>query len=134
MASSEIRPEINITAYEGSTFNRLFIWKSGPEDGTKEPVDLTGYTGICHIRTRLSSDDIVFDLTTNDGVYFEDQSVTKGGYRLIIPKEELEGICSNHRDVSFVYDLRLIDSDDNVRVQQYGTITFKPVVTRPWIS
>jgi hypothetical protein len=127
---SLVRANISITAYEGTTFNRLFRWKTGESE---TPVDLTGYTAVCHIRERISSEDTVFELTTeNGGLVIEDQVEDTGKYRLVIAKEELQGICENHRDERFVYDLMLIDSDGNTKVQQYGDITIKPVVTRPW--
>jgi hypothetical protein len=124
-----VRANIPITACEGATFDHLFFWKTGPE---KTPIDLTGYSGACHVREKITSEGTVFNLTTGNGVNFEDQIENTGGYRIVIPKEGLEGICDRHRERVFVYDLFLIDPDGNVKVQQYGTITIVPVVTRTW--
>jgi hypothetical protein len=123
------RAKIKLTACEGATFEKHFIWKTGDP---AEAVDLTGYTGTCHIREKISDEEIVFTLANGTGVVIEDQAVTEGGYYLYISAEDMEGVCEKHKTRQLVYDLRLTSSDGVVRMQQFGEFNIEPAVTRPW--
>jgi len=124
------RAKINICAVEGETLTRDFIWKAGtPPVG----VDLTDFTGVCQVRTSVSSATPVFELTqANGGFVFADQSITPGGYSLKIAASETEGMCSSGMPVVLVYDLIFKDANDKVRVLQYGTLSIAPAITRTW--
>ncbi len=122
---------IDLEAIEGATFERRFIWKSGPVK-TAQPVDLTGYTAECHIRDRVTEIDTVFILKDGEGVIIEDQEENTGAYRLYIPHTESKGKCIDHRTRKMDYDLRLVSPDGYVRMQQSGKFTLQPAVTRPW--
>ena len=124
------RARINLTACEGATFTKSFVWKTGDP---AEPVDLTGYTGLCHIRDRIEDNDTVFDLGALEdgtGIVIDDQAVNQGGYSMNISAEDSEGKCSRHRERRMVYDLKLTAPDGTVRLHQYGTFTLIPAVTR----
>ncbi len=121
--------EIDLVGYEGATFEQDFTWKTGDPPSA---VDLTGYSGTCHIRDRIPDETPVFELESGTGVVIKDQDSDTGGYRLYIPNSDTEGKCPNHRERRMVYDLRLTDPDGDVRLHQHGTFILKPAVTRPW--
>ena len=122
-----VRARINLTACEGATFDKGFIWKVG--DPAVE-VDLTDYTGLCHIRDRIEDTTTVFELEDGVGVIIDDQVANTGGYKLFISAEDTEGKCSRHRDRNMVYDLKLTAPDGTVRLHQYGNFKLIPAVTR----
>lgn len=125
-----VRANIPLTACEGATFQKNFTWKTGDP---AVPVDMTGYSGICHIREKIKDEDTVFILENDEGVVIEDQLVKPGGYFLYISATGMEATCPAHKPRNLVYDLRLIAPDFSVRLQQSGTFTIQPAVTRPWI-
>lgn len=125
------RANIDLTACEGATFDEPFVWLTG-EDPAVE-VDLTNYEGVCHIREKITSEEIVFTLVNGVGVIIADQETDPGKYSLYISAEDMEETCPLHKTRNLVYDLRLTAPDGVVRLQQYGTFTIEPAVTRPWI-
>lgn len=123
------RARINLTGCEGATFERRFVWKTG---NPAEPVDLTGYSGECHIRDKINDSEAVFVLADGVGVIFDDQVENPGGYRLFMSPDVTSGKCVRHTERHMVYDLRLVAPDLSVRLQQYGNFKLIPAVTRPW--
>lgn len=121
--------QIDLVMYEGTTFEKIFIWETGDPS---EPVDLTGYKGECHVREKLSDVEPVFILEQEEGIIILNQSVAKGGYKFYIPDSISQGKCPNHKDRRMRYDLRLISPDNSVRLHQYGKFLLKAAVTRPW--
>ena len=130
-----IRARINLVACEGSTFEKKFVWKSGPKNEAV-PVDLTGYEGECHIRDKIGDEEAVFILENGVGVVIDaDQTEdgNRGHYKLYIDDEVTRDECPGYRDRKMVYDLRLVAPDGTVRLQQYGEFKLQPAVTRPWL-
>ena len=123
------RAKIKLTACEGATFKQKFVWKTGDP---ATAVDMTGYTGVCHIREKITDEDTVFELVNDTGVVIEDQAVTPGGYYMYISADDMEGACARHKERRLVYDLRLTAPDGSVRLQQYGDFNIEPAVTRTW--
>lgn len=119
--------EINLEIYEGSTFRKSFIWKSD-----SVAVDLTGYTAKMQVRATIKSSTALLTLTTeNGGIVIEDQVEKTGMYSINI-SSILTANITNHIEVEGIYDLKLISAlpDGDVRLQQFGIFTIKPVVTR----
>lgn len=123
------RAEIDLTACEGATFSKTFVWKTG---SPAEAVDLTGYTGECHIRDKITDDVPDFILENAVGVIILDQTETPGGYQMYIAAEDTQGECPGNKRRKMVYDLALTDASGVVRMQQYGKFNLEPAVTRPW--
>lgn len=124
-----VRAKIDLVAVEGTTFEKHFVWKTGDPASA---VDMTGYTGTCHIRDRIDDEEPVFILEDDTGVVIKDQTDDPGGYKMYLPYDESSGMCEAHRERRMVYDLRLIAPDGEVRLQQYGEFKLLPAVTRPW--
>ena len=121
------RAKINLTACEGATFEKNFIWKTG--DPAVE-VDLTGYSGLCHVRDKIEDSTKVFELVDGTGVVIKDQVTSPGGYKMFISDAVTEGKCTRNKEREMVYDLKLTAPDGTVRLQQYGTFILYPAVTR----
>jgi len=123
------RAKVNLTACEGATFESNFIWKTG---NPAVAVDLTGYTGVCHIRNKITDETVLFTLAAGVGVIIADQTATPGGYSMNIDSTTMEGTCVTHKTKNYVYDLRLTEPSGEVKMQQYGSFVIEPAVTRPW--
>ena len=124
-----VKATINLTACEGATFEKNFVWKSGNPPAS---VDLSGYTGECHIRDKITDQDPAFILENTVGVIIKNQTTDTGGYTLYMSPEDTEGACPKNATRQMVYDLQLTAPDGTVRMQQKGKFTIEPTVTRPW--
>ena len=124
-----VRAKIDLIACEGATFDKNFVWKSGDP---AESVDITDYTGVCHIRDKIDDEEPDFILEDGVGVVVKNQSTDPGGYKMYMAPDDTEGACIGNKRRSLVYDLRLTAPDGTVRMQQFGKFTIEPAVTRPW--
>ena len=50
----------------GATFTQRYVWSRGPE-GAPVPVDMTGCTAKMQVRAEFGSDDVLAELTTENG-------------------------------------------------------------------
>ena len=106
---------------QGSTFTKLFTWKAGTPAA---PVDLTGCTARMQLRSQITSDAILIELTTENG------RITLGGTAGTI---ELTISATDTAALNFtsaVYDLEIVYADGTVRRLISGTATLSPEVTR----
>ena len=55
--------KLNLTVEQGATFTKRLIWR----DQKKRPINLTGYTAKMQIRESSSSDQVLFELSTENG-------------------------------------------------------------------
>lgn len=129
-----IAANINLTIYEGGTFDQLFQWKTGTPETV---VDLTGYTAKMNIRAKLISIAEIINIQTalslwvadgNSGIYFDDAA--DGKYRIYINDTDTTGICPAYKDIAGVYDLFLYSPAGEAVLKQYGVCTLKAAVTR----
>jgi len=63
--------QINIEIEKGSTFRHTFVWTYAVDP--QDPIDLTGSTARMQIRENQESDEILHELTTENG------GITLGG-------------------------------------------------------
>lgn len=109
----------NFTIDQGAHFERL-ITITNP-DGTD--YDLTGYTARMQIRTEIDSEDVVIELTTENGrISF---SELEGAVTLTLLADDTAQIQTDG-----VYDLEIIDDEDRVYRVLKGKIKLEPEVTR----
>lgn len=109
----------NIKIDQGATFYRR-ITLTEP-DGTL--YDLTGYTARMQIRRELSDDDVVIELTTDNGMILlggEDGTID-----LMMSAEDTSDITRDG-----VYDLEIVDDGDNVYRVLKGSVRVNLEVTR----
>jgi len=109
----------NINLDQGAHFERL-ITVTNP-DGTA--FDLTDFTARMQMRTEIDADDVMVELTTENGriVLGGDQ----GTVTLVLTADVTETF-----DDEAVYDLELIDSDDRVYRLLRGKVRIELEVTR----
>lgn len=111
--------QYNLIIDQGAHFERSMTIRN--PDGTI--FDLTGFTARMHIRTELDSDDVMCELTTENGRI--ELGGALGTVRLIIESDVTEEF-----DDEGVYDLELIDEDDRVYRLLKGKVKVELEVTR----
>lgn len=117
MAAFKFRLEID----QGATFRRRFVWKTGTPP---VPVDLTGCTARMQIRPDITSDEVLVELTTeNGGITLGDADGTIDLYISAEDTAKVEAAIG-------VYDLELVTADGDVDRVLSGTVTISPEVTR----
>lgn len=116
--------KIKLTIYQGSTFRWRATIKSGASADVAVVTDLTGYTARMQIRSDITSDTILFSLTTeNGGITIGDAAGTVDYY---ISDTDTSAIDWD----SAVYDTELIAPSGDVRRYFYGAVVVSPEVTR----
>lgn len=114
---------VDLTVDQGATFRRTIIYN---DPVTGDPVNLTGYTARMHLRTVVTSEDIVLELTTENGRLTIDPLIGK----IIVEVEAtaMEDVVAGR----YVYDLELVSADDPPVVMRLieGRIKVKAEVTR----
>ena len=115
--------EYDITIYAGSYFTLPLEWQTGdPPIG----VDLTGCVIRMQIRKTVTSEEILYELTTeNNRIIADDLSI--GKFTLSIPSRDSE----NFDFYRGVYDLEVVypSGSPEYRILQ-GSVTINPNVTR----
>jgi hypothetical protein len=103
---------------------RMAAYTSGGELLYHPPVDLTGYTARMQIRETVDDEDVVLELTTENG------GITLGGTNgqitLLIDADDTAALTVDKA----VYDLELIDGSGIVTRLVSGEITVTKEVTR----
>lgn len=129
-----IAANIDLTVYEGGTFDQIFQWKTGE---LEVPLDITGYTCKMAIRSKIASPDEIISITESatswaadgeSGVYLDDAS--EGKYRVYVNDTDTSNICVSNKDIIGIYDLFLYSDSGEAVLKQYGVCTIKAAVTR----
>jgi hypothetical protein len=128
---------IPITIYEGGTFDKSFIWKTGSPSAA---VDLTGYTANMMVRAKLADTTPLLSVPLGvipwvadaaTGIYIPTQTGDDiGKYRIYLKDNETVGMCAAHKDIAGVYDLFLYSAAGEAVLKQYGVATIVAAVTR----
>ena len=124
--TASARARVDLTIYEGATFNQTFQWKTGDP---AVPVDLTGFSARMHIRESIESETALLELDSDGGGVVIDDPPADGKYSVHLAATETAGLCRDHERINAVYDILLI-LDDVVLLQQYGKAKIYPSVTR----
>jgi hypothetical protein len=111
----------NIVADRGATFQGTITWK----DSARSAYNITGYTARMQVRAETDSEDVVLELTTENGrlnVYG-----TQGRVDLTVPASVMTSIPAD----KYVYDLEVIAPVSGIvtRLTQ-GNFVVRPEVTR----
>lgn len=129
MAARDQRAKVDLRIYENGTFRKRFQWKQG---SPATPVDLTGYTAMMQVRSKISDAIPVLNLTTaNGGVVISDAA--NGVFDIHIADEISANICPEHKDIRGVYDLKLIAPNQPTgdgTMMLYGECYIVAAVTR----
>ncbi len=116
--------EKDLTIYQGASFQRA--WKLQDKDG--DPVNLAGWSGVCHIREKVKDSEFLLEASTENGrlTIYEEDGYYFYGLNLAPQHTQILDIKKG------VYDIKLEDvTGDKVRIQE-GKVTVSPAVTRPW--
>ena len=122
---------INFVLYPGATFSEHIVLK----DGAGQPMDLTGFDALMHVRRELEDALPVITLSTADG------SITLGGAAgtvdLLLTPDQTAALTSpgvvDWDGEVWVHDILLTNSPadpDSVDRIYQGRITVRPGVTR----
>lgn len=109
----------DIICEQGATLSRTFTWK----DKVGELVPLVGYTGRMQVRSSVTSDEMVLDLSTSTG---EITFPSAGKVQLTVAASVTAELVGG----SYVYDLELESDTGVVKRLLEGKFTVKPEVTR----
>jgi hypothetical protein len=111
----------DIIVDQGATLLRSIGLKSS----AKAPVTLTGYTGVMHIREKVSSSTIVLTLTTLNGGL--EINATAGTVLVIASPAQTAALTSGN----YVYDLELTETSTGIvtKIIQ-GNLTVRAEVTK----
>lgn len=104
---------------QGAEFEKGFIWK----DAAGTPIDLTGYTARMQIRPSVASETILLELTTENG------RIRLGGANGTIHLK-LGATITATLPKGGVYDLELVQTEDNVVRFAEGSVWVSKEVTR----
>jgi len=108
----------NLTMYQGASFDYTFTWKIDDEE-----VNLAGSSARMQVRRDYASDDVVLDLTNQEGI-------TLGGAAGTILVEVDDETTSEIDDAHYVYDLELESPGGEVYRLLQGKFVVSPEVTR----
>jgi hypothetical protein len=110
----------NFEIEQGTTFNKSFVWK----DSSKNPINLTGFSGRMQIRSSVKSADVLLSLTTENTRI----SITPltGMVNILIDATTTAAITWSKG----VYDLELVGPGNVVTRLLQGEITISKEVTR----
>jgi hypothetical protein len=111
----------NIVANKGATLSRTILWK----DPAKKSIKLVGYTARMQVRLTPDSDEVILELTTeNGGITLGDSD---GSVTLYASPETMEAITSDQ----YMYDLELIAPVSNIVYKLLnGNFVVRTEVTR----
>ena len=111
----------DMTIYQGANFERVLTWSLGEPS---ELVNLTGHTARMQLRTIPASDDVVLELTTENG------RISLGGAAgtigIDLTAAETEALAANQ----YAYDLEVVAPSGFVTRLVEGFVNVDPEVTR----
>lgn len=102
----------DFTIYKGATFQEVFVYK----DSAGAVIDLTGYTAKMQIRPMTSSDEVIADLTTENGGI---TLTSEGLITILISADDTAAITQDVGE----YDFLLINTTKDFILKGSVTIT-----------
>ena len=116
--------KVPLRIYQGATFEKTCVWKTGSTASSAVPVNLTGCIARAHFRSTVDSSVVLLALTTENG------RIALGGptgsIALFISATDTAAIGWK----SAVYDLEIEFPDQRVVRRMYGGVAVSPEVTR----
>ena len=114
--------ELDLTIYQGSTFEKSFQYKTGDPP---TPVDITGVELRMQVRLKTSSTDVLIELTTdNNRITIDDAA--EGKFSFLITDEDT-ALLDFKRGV---YDLEIVWPNGKVNKLLKGAVELEKEVTR----
>jgi hypothetical protein len=129
-----VAANIDITIYEGGTFDQTYQWKTGDP---AVAVDLTGYSARMSVKKKITDTGSLLNILYIPGTFTPDLATgiyitnpSNGFYRVYIRDNDTLGLCVGFKDIIGVYDLFLMNSFGETVLKQYGTANIIAAVTR----
>ena len=114
---------LDLTIEKGSTFERVFTWKTrNPTTGVLEPVNLAGYGARAMMREEYDSPTPFVSLTVGNGLTLTEAT---GEISLVVTSAQTTAILAERG----VWDIELFSGDTVYRLLE-GKVKLKPEVTR----
>ncbi len=130
MPAANIQPDGQLISQwhirKGATFVKDYVWKTGPDELTVVPVDLSGWTARAQVREKYDSATALLDITTTPGVHGVITLSALGEIVITVPASATTGITAT----TGVFDLELVDGAGFVKNFAGGAVVFYPEVTR----
>lgn len=105
---------------QGTTFVKSFRWK----DSNGDPINLTGYSALMHVRTSVTSDTVLVEFSTaNNRIQI---TPDEGKVDLVLSSTETSAIDWKRGK----YDLELVSSTGFVTRLLFGLVTVSKEITR----
>lgn len=119
----------DITIEQGATFSKTFTWRA--DNGSDPPsgpiVDLTGCSARMQIRSNITSNTVILELTTTNGLITLLSGSVADHIQITIPATTTAGLSGW---TTAVYDLEIVTASGFVTRLLKGTVTLDPEVTR----
>ncbi len=112
--------KVDLKIEQGATYQHPFAWK----DNNGTPIDITGWTARMHIRSSVSDDVVLMELTTGNGRITLDGP--EGKVTLTISATDTTAISWKKG----VYDLELEDPGGYVKRLVEGKVSVSMETTR----
>jgi hypothetical protein len=113
-----------IQIIQGETYTKIFPWKAGSSSNLVTPVDLTGCTAKMQVRSKVSSPDVLLELST------QNSKIVLGGITGEVKINLSAAETSSLTWTSGVYDLKIQFPDGSVRRLLSGTVSVSPEITK----
>jgi hypothetical protein len=123
---------LNLTIYQGATFQKTLKWITNTVDPVTHEVikvskDLTGYTAKMQIREFVESDEVLIELSTENGrLTIETLPDGDSGINMFIDAEDTASL----NFMNAVYDLKIISSGGYVYRIVAGSVELSKEITR----
>lgn len=110
---------LNLTLSQGATWKLNLVYNNG----SGNPIDLTGYTARMQARTSYDSSSTALSLTTGTGITL---GGTAGTIDILVGATTTASIGA----AQYVYDMELVSNSGEVTRLIEGTLVVTPEVTR----
>lgn len=121
----------NLRCEQGADFDPVITWRTASSEGASgTPVDLTGWDARMQVRATISSDDVILELTKDNG------KITLGGpdgtIALLLSGAETAEIplTNPDKEAKYYYDLELVSPTGAIKRLIRGRFKVSPEVTR----
>jgi hypothetical protein len=127
-----IAANIDLTIYEGGTFDQTFIWKTGDP---AVAVDLTGYSAEFKLSLKINDDAAMIECDSQaspwvaggvSGIYIDNPEL--GEFKLYLNESDVSNICL--KDIVAIYDLFLYNPSGESVLKMYGNASIKAAIAR----
>lgn len=119
--------DLNLTIYQGASFQHTWSWHYGLTEASAEPVDLTSAMARAQIRRTRASREVLLDMSTDTG---EITLSALGEISLHVPGAITAALPTLPVGLPAFWDLEIVWPDGDICRLLQGRVTISPEVTR----